>query len=282
MNDTERVIATKMIETRLHLYDTFFDSRWAQDLSARMPAQLGEQFDHLCLAWKEAANTHRLPWLMVQQMKGFADGLTRNHKPYLARFIEGVKQMILNGLSGALKRAERKTVEGYIKTMDQKLRLAEQQQCEIAFPVDNYWNWIIGVPDFQLSIAGSQGQTYCALVFGYECFLVSVFRALGGSEKSKPNEDRFWVQFSAFIGGDPQGTYWDDSAVKIARFTRNSIAHLGGKAKPELLAEQHGLYISPQGIISVQPLNNRELFRILKGKVTRLVAEATPKLVKAA
>jgi len=79
VDDDQRVIATKMIETRLHLYNTFFDVRWAQDLSLRMPNQLSQAFDHLCLAWEEAANTHRLPWLMVQQMKGFADGLTRNH-----------------------------------------------------------------------------------------------------------------------------------------------------------------------------------------------------------
>lgn len=281
MGDEKRVVATRMIETRLHLYDSFFDHDWARTEFARVPAQLTEAFEHLCLAWKEAANTHRLPWLMAQQMKAFADGVLKNHKPYLARFIEGVKTVILNGLSGALKRAERKTVEKFMKTIDQRLRLGDQQQREIAFPIDAYWNGIIEKSEFQLSIAGSQGQTYCGLVFAYEWFVVNCFRALGGDEQERPGWKKFWPEFKSLLGGEPKATYWDDREVRIAREVRNCIAHLGGKAKPELLAEKHDLFISPEGIISIQPLNNRALFDVLKQKVTQLIRELNSKLVSA-
>ena len=102
MTDPKHVVATRMIETRLHLYDRFFDHDWAQAEFARVPAQLTEAFEHLCLAWKEAANTHRLPWLMVQQMKAFADGVLRNHKPYVARFIESIPGRLEKHLSHGL------------------------------------------------------------------------------------------------------------------------------------------------------------------------------------
>jgi hypothetical protein len=42
------------------------------------------------------------------------------------------------------------------------------------------------------------------------------------------------------------------------------------------------LVISSEGIISVQPMNNRELFGVLKGKVEGLIGEISPKLAAAA
>lgn len=96
----------------------------------------------------------------------------------------------------------------------------------------------------QLSITGSQGLAYCAQVFAYEWFVVSCFRLLGGPDRFRPNEDRFWGDWQSHLGRDGRADYWDTRPVKVARLARNCIAHTGGKAKPDLLAEQPEFFIS--------------------------------------
>jgi hypothetical protein len=278
VTDGKKVIANKMIETRLDLYASFFDHRWAQELDQRTPPKLAEAVESLCLAWKEAAATHRLPWLMIHQMEAFAGGMIRGHKPRMARLVEALKSWVWRELDGSLQRAEKKKLIGAIKKADQSLRLSDHKQ-DVKIPAVAYWNDLIDKSEFQFSIIGSQNLSYCGLVFGYEWFLVSCFRVLGGPDKYKSNEDRFWTDFTARLGGDPKAEYWEDRPVKIARIARNCIAHSGGKAKPELLAEKPDLFVSDDGLITVRPSNNRALFEVLKEKVTRLVGEVAPKLV---
>jgi hypothetical protein len=49
MAEAEKVIATRMIEPNLDLYDTFFDGDWAKELHDRAPAQLQDAVDNLFL-----------------------------------------------------------------------------------------------------------------------------------------------------------------------------------------------------------------------------------------
>jgi hypothetical protein len=67
--------------------------------------------------------------------------------------------------------------------------------------------------------------------------------------------------------------------VKIAREARNCIAHLGGKAKPELLALTPTLWISHEEIISVRASDNHALFEVLKSKVSVMIEEMKKKLI---
>ncbi|HET6576219.1 MAG TPA: hypothetical protein VFG68_21640 [Fimbriiglobus sp.] len=275
MTNAKKVIVNRMIEMNLEQYTGFFDHDWAKDFVARVPSRLTDAAGSLCLAWKEASNTHRLPWLMVHQMTAFAKGFMKGHKSHMARLIDEFRGWVLRELDGSLKRAERKTVLEGIRKIDQRLRIADQEQ-NASFPAREYWDDIVQKSEFQLSISGSQNLAYCALVFAYEWFVVSCFRVLGGPEKYKPNEDRFWTEFTTLFGRDMKPDYWDDQPVKIARIARNCITHLGGKTKPELIAETPALWISPEGIVSVQPSDNRDLFTVLKGKVSQLVGELTP------
>jgi hypothetical protein len=137
---------------------------------------------------------------------------------------------------------------------------------------------LIEESEFQLSIWGSQSLSYCALIFAYEWFVVNCFRLLGGLEKVKPNEEKFWKGFQTMLGRDVKPDYWDDKPVKIARLTRNCIVHLGSKAKQELLDESPSLLISNEGIITIRPSDTRILFATLKDKVTQLIDEVLPKM----
>jgi hypothetical protein len=278
--DEHKVIATRMIDTNLEDYATFFDHGWAKEMSNHVHPRLADALERLCLAWKEAANTHRLPWLMIHQMEAFARGFMRRAKPDLVVLIGEFRDWLFREMNGKLQRVEKKAIHTAIKNIDQRLRLASQEK-DASLPATKYCNDLLDQPEFQLSISGSQNLTYCGLVFGYEWFVVSCFRALGGPVKKRPSTQSFWAEFKSLLGGDPQAMYWDDPPIWLAREARNCIAHLGGKAKNEVIARnaRPGLFISLEGVISVRTRDNRALFDLLKRKVTQLVGEVQPKLV---
>jgi hypothetical protein len=199
MNDSKRTIVNRMIEQNLEMYKGFYDHVWARGLFNNLPPQLAEALDNLCLAWKEASNTHRLPWLMADQMKHFAGGLIRGHKPRLARLFEAVKNKIRSDLDGWMKRVDKKKFLGYLDRFEQGLRIADQEH-DIEFPVQEYWRELVDKSEFQMSISGSQNLAYCALVFAYEWFVVSCFRVLGGDDSARPSYKEFWTDLKLRLG----------------------------------------------------------------------------------
>jgi hypothetical protein len=277
VTDKQKVIAYRIIEQNLDLYASFFDHGWARELSERTPPALADAVDSLCLAWKEAAATHRLPWLMIHQMEAFSRGLTRGHKPHMASLIENLNGWLKNELNGALQRAERKKLVAAIKKIDQRLRIASQER-DVAFPARQYWNDLISQTEFQLSISGSQGQSYCALVFAYEWFLSGCLQALGGDEEAWPSTTQFWEEWENRLARAGRADYWDDKPVKIAREARNCLAHRGGKAKKKLVDLAPRFAINPDGIICIRPSDNRQLFEVLKEKVDRIVGQVKSEL----
>jgi hypothetical protein len=277
--DPKKVIMTKRIETDLRLYAMFFDHEWARALAERVSStKLEPAFDNLCVAWKEASNTHRLPWLMITQMEAFVGGYVRGHRPYGMRLIDILKIRLTRELGDGLRHMQKKKIDEVLETIDRDFRDGEKDH-EVSLEPCGYWNMLVKQEEFQSSIWGSQNLSYCALIFAYEWFMVSCFRLLGGLEKARPNEDRFWAGFQTALGRDVKPDYWDDKPVKIARLARNCIAHTGGKAKQELPDESPSLFISTEGIITIQPSDTRDLFTVLKNKVTPLVDEVLPKLV---
>ena len=79
------------------------------------------------------------------------------------------------------------------------------------------------------------------------------------------------------LGGEPKATYWDATDVAIARETRNCIAHLGGRAKQELLDLGPAYFVSPKQMIGIRPEHTHALYTSLKTKVEGLVDEMLPK-----
>jgi hypothetical protein len=182
-------------------------------------------------------------------------------------------------LKHALNRDKMKELEAKVKRFDQALRIAEETK-DTRYPIDEHWQRLLGIGEIQISISGSQGLSYCGLVFAYEWFVVSCYRILGGQERFKPNEERFWKDWQVKFGRDGETDYWNDTPVSIARETRNCIAHTGGKVKPDLRSKRPSYFISKEGVLSIQPSDNRDLFNMLKGKVNQLVIEVTMKLAE--
>jgi len=218
---------------------------------------------------------------MIRQMEAFAGGFMRRSKPDVAVLVGEFRDWLLREMGGELQRVEKRAVTAAVKKIDQRLRLASQAG-DARFPAREYWADGSKQSEVALSIAGSQNLAYCALFFGYEWFLVSGFRALGGHAKLRPNQDKFWDRFGELLGRDPKPAFWEERSLRVARHARNSIAHTGGKAKPELVAEAPDLFVSEEGFISVRPTDNHALFRVLREKVDRFVNEMTKKLERPA
>ncbi len=276
--DPKKIIMTKRIETNLDLYAMFFDHEWAKDLVEKLAStKLMPAFENLCVAWKEASNTHRLPWLMITQMEAFVSAYVKEHRPYGMRVIDLLKIRLTHELGISVRPMAKKKIDEVLEKIDSDFRASENEHA-VSLEPQRYWNLLLGREEFRSSIWGSQNLAYCALTFAYEWFVVSCFRLLGGPERARPSGDTFWTTFSSLLSRDPRPAYWDDRPVKIARLTRNCFAHTGGKAKQELLDEKPELFISDPGLITIQPSDTRALFTVLKGKVTQLVDEVLPKL----
>jgi hypothetical protein len=276
--DPKEVLVRKRITTNLELYESFYDHEWARGLIESMPeGKLSDAVANLCVAWKEAANTHRLPWLIITQMEHFVTGYVKEHRPTGMRLIDVLKNRLKRELGDSVRHMAKKKIDEVLEKIDKDFRENEKHLDPALEPL-KYWNGLVNEQEFILSICGSQSLSYCALIFAYEWFVVSCFRLLGGAEETRPSDKRFWQAFESLLSRDVKPDYWDDKQVKIARFARNSIAHTGGKAKQELLDENPSLFIH-NGVITIQPTDTRDLFALLKGKVTLLVNEVLPKLV---
>jgi hypothetical protein len=279
MRNGKKVLVTRKIEQILNQYKSFYDHDWAAKLTDTAPAELEDAVDSLCLAWKEAANTHAQPWLMMMQMESFAHSVLKKKQPEVAKLMKEVNAWLQANLKFAFNRDKMKELEKLAKDFERGLRIAEDKK-DTRYPIDEHWNMLLGIGEIQISISGSQGLSYCGVVFAYEWFLVSSYRVLGGLEKNRPNQDRFWEDWKVRFGRDGEADYWLDTAVATARETRNCIAHTGGKVKPELKAMNPSYFTSKQGVLSIQPTDNHDLFKLLKGKVDSLVAEVAKKLAE--
>lgn len=271
MKDPKTVIANPMIETRREKYDTFLDYAWIKSIS--VPPQLEAALNSLLMSWKEAANTHRMPFLMVEQMRAFADGYAQSRPPKGRRLLNAVHQKLSRDIH--LTRTQRKQTLAVLKRADQAERIARDETC---FPADRYWELMIRESEMLLSITGSQSLAFCAQLFAYECFVVSCFEAVGGNPKRRPSDDRFWDEFQRLLSGDPRTSCWDAPVIATAREVRNSIAHRAGRVKTDLMRKDHGFHLSNFGVVSIMPENNIELHGVLRTAVTQLAAEVSKKL----
>lgn len=270
MKDPKTVIAKPMIETRPEMYDTYLEYSWVQSFT--VPPRLEDAFNSLWMAWKEAANTHRMPFLMLEGMKAFADSYVRSRPPKGRRMVDAMQFVLAR--DGELKREQKKKMQSTLRKADRAEQIASES---VRFPKEEYWKQIIGASEIQISIVGSQNLAFCAQVFAYECFVVACFEALGGNPKRRPSDERFWADFQLLLGGDPQKSFWDEPDISTAREVRNSFAHRAGKVKRNLMRKDHQFYISEMGVVSVMPHNNRELHVVLTEAVTELVDQVGKK-----
>jgi hypothetical protein len=66
----DEIIENIRFDDRLESYESFYDHDWAKKFDAlTRGTPLAKQAGSLGANWKAAANTHRMPWLMMEFIK---------------------------------------------------------------------------------------------------------------------------------------------------------------------------------------------------------------------
>jgi hypothetical protein len=266
-----------IIDPELDSYRTFFDHAWAREIHAAAEDTALESavFD-LCVAWRGAANTHCLPWVMVQNMKAFADGLTRAYVPVGKRMADEVSAWLVAKMGDDLRHMQRKRLSQVVQELaGQANAAASAAQYEVDGP--KYFHEIAGNAEFQFCLSGSQRLCYGALYQGYEHLLLRVYKAVTGTARYRIRPGTFAGDFAAALGTALRDYCWSDAAVNVARVTRHALAHAGGRVTDDLRKLNHGLRVEGDEI-HILPSDTRALHELLKDRAKKLIVEAVPKL----
>ena len=182
-------IQTLLVDQDLDSYKSFFDGEWCDLIVECVKnSRLKCAVDALMVAWRLTAGAHFLPWLMVEQLKDFAQGNYKGHLEFRAawneRVIEGLCDSLeawTPSLSTEQRREQRRTV---VQIEKQAFQAVKKAQSEIQSLVKQYWESMIDLPMFCFSILGLQRTNYAALFFAYEDFLASAIKATKGASYS--------------------------------------------------------------------------------------------------
>jgi hypothetical protein len=272
MTDPKKVIKTKWIDTEYKRYDTFLDFAWALQVSERLNGtSLGDAFNHLWSLWREAVALHRSPWLMIELARattaGFLNGPVSSGQAIASMF----RERLHAGHGPNLNSTKRAQAIELLDSIVAELRaplvpLADNLRSDL-------WAKLIGESEFQMGVWGSQNFSYCGLVFGYEYFVAQVHHLLTGDSNSRTSDKEFWKAWNDLFDKTERKAkqdYWTENPVAIALETRHAIAHRGSKVNEALVALKPTYQIIDDEI-TISPCDNKRLFLLLQGKVSKLV-----------
>ena len=231
-------------------------------------------FLNLVFAWREASYVHQLPWLMVEQMKTYAESASIEHRPFNIRLVDLIKSHLVDRMSGDLSLTNRKKLGVAVEELHGRVQAMVKTTNE-GFPATEYWDELCRQTAFQLSISGTQGMVFCSLYFAYENFLPEAYWAVTGDRATTTKEAKIFAKKFEMCFGPVVLEYCiQDQIVEIARLTRNDYAHNGCRAGAKLLALPHGLWIDPAtGQFTIAAVNTISLYQNLRARVDRLIQE---------
>lgn len=280
--EDKKIISAKMIQFDLLSYTSFYDHDWSRaTFDAVHGSPLEDAVNSLCVLWKSAANTHHLPALTARLLAATSEGYLNGLNPYNADFFTRFADALVQRMGKDLSHMKGKAIRQQISEMGRAFTFNIP---EAEFSIEAWWNRLNIHGEFHLTMFGAISLCFCALLFGYESFVVDCYTLLGLDVRHRISRREFWSELEKVVP-HAKAAYWSDDYITMARETRNCIAHRGNKAKPELLeaikrvpAGQLRIHVQPDGEISIMAGDNHLLFGALKSKVTALIEEVLPKL----
>ena len=174
-------IDSEIIDPDLDSYRQFFDHAWCGhiiDLVEHSP--LKPAVGTLMLAWRSTDGAHRLPWLMVEQLRCFGEGEVkgslRYRNGYFPTVVKGISEKLeawTPSMSFQQRTEQRRAVARIEEGAAQALKTAQSQ---VRFNVEQYWTQLIGHSEFVFCLLGLQRTNYGSLFFAYEDFLANTIR----------------------------------------------------------------------------------------------------------
>jgi hypothetical protein len=286
----ENIAETVLIDPQLASYEKFFDHEWAKrTFEAVKNSPLEDAVDDLIVTWRSADGAHRLPWLMVETLRQYADGEFLGNLQFRANHAQEVIKRVVNKIEDAmqyhLKLDQRSALKRAVSKMEKEAFVAVRTAREqIKMDVPEYWQYLIAQSEFHFSILGTQRINYGSLFFSYEDFLANTIRTRDPAYSSKTEPIK--VAFPRHFGVSLTDYCWNHDEVELAKLVRNALAHNGGRFGKDLqkfasrfvdttglkaVKLQNDLFLLVDGKIQITPGNTRHLFGLLKERVSKLV-----------
>jgi hypothetical protein len=262
-----------LIENRFDSYKTFFDRQWADRLiKTAATTVFGRAAFDFIVATRHAANTHMLPWLVVDQLRHFYRGVMEQDEPFAVQLANAAILKLEvergEGLPGDVSRHIRVILrEASVETMRKRKRVAD------GFNIQSVWEEYLESKEFSYCIVGSQRLVYGALYFAYEDFLARLVR-IAGNKPDFELIERTSPAIAAHFGDAALNDCWKCAPIMTARLVRHALVHNGARLTKNLAKIEHGLQISEDEIY-IMPGDTRRLFRGIRDRANRLMKRAT-------
>ena len=255
------------LDKSLESYRSFYDHAWARRFSqlTERTAIDSPAFD-LCIGWKSAANTHQMPWLLVQSLHWQIDGYSRKHDTYAEMVVDTLEARLLTRVSRDLPEAARKKLSREIRKLSDaaiQARNEARRQMSTEMSAEVHWAALLGETEFQLSVWGAQRLCYGAIYHAYENFTRQcVAAATGSSADWRPGGELVQLAQGAF-GETVVSQCFSSVGITVARHVRNALAHHGGRVTKELAGIRHNIQLI-DGMLQISASDTRNLFDQLK------------------
>ena len=265
------------IDDRFDSYATFYDHEWARQIDALVAGtKLAEPVLTLGLNWKSAANTHRMPWLMIESLKSQLYGFMRQHKPVASRVVTAMEKRFVEEMGDTLTRKARKRATEVIRRLAKQASQAKKQatkQAEQDFDAETYWNGLLMVSEFALSLWGSQRICYVALYHAFENFVRQCVAVVADEGDDWRPGGELLDEAKRLFGKPFVEQQVADRPVAVARLVRNALVHHGGRETKELRKLQHGIRVDDE-LLQIMATDTVALFNVLKDRAYNLAERA--------
>jgi hypothetical protein len=265
------------IVTQLESYQTIFRKEWAQQIDELATGtKLTPVVFALCASWKAAANTHILPWLVVNSLNQFWGNYIR-HSGFTPEYLRVLPEGLMRRMGGVqMRNMQRQALTKAVNDLAAEVRQKIQDTPDPELSCESIWNNFIQIPDFQVSIWGSQQLVFGALFFAYENFVKDVVAIAKGEQEYEPLFGRLVDDAREQFGYDVVKNTLEGQFIDITRYARNCLAHRGGRESKKLKDTSHGIKVI-DGILQITAADNNNCIRGLE-KRAMILAEAATKM----
>jgi len=263
------------IDSRLDSYQSFFDHDWSQKiLNIPDSSDIREIVFDLSVAWKGAANTHVMPWLMATALPSFYKGLMQVDDPFIVQVINSLPNQLEQAMEGELSSGALEKLRSLIRSNSIQLGM-KRKEIIGNINLEDVWKDYFENTEFRLSIWASQRLVYGAIYYAYEEFLLRCYQLKANDSGYQIRFEKFKKDFATIFGESLRNECWLHDDVAVARLTRNALVHNGGRIGEDVNDFEHQLCIE-NGAVQIMPEHNKRLFNSLKKRALKL----TKKIVK--
>lgn len=261
-------------------YRPFFDHGWATTIVqiAHGTPVFNAVFD-LSLNLKAASNTHAMPFLMVQSLQNFWEGMKSEEigRTFAPTLVRHISQRLTQEVQ--FTHTKRRDVQKALDKLASEALTADEVSKSTYLSVEDIWSGYTtpgkpGSAEFLLILYGSQRFCYGSMVHAYENFIREVLCTKNGQDENwRPNVDAMSKEIGKYFGTSVAGQCIDDAKIRAAIEVRHALAHRGGRENDKTRKVQHGLDVV-DGRLQILAADNRVLFELLKERALLLVQAA--------